>query len=263
MSYVKVLWKNSLLTVLCCTVALFMLGPSKADAASDSAWDAALQSIGVLHDSYKALDEANKLKKQQIQVLRKQNDDRLKSVNAKVQGIDKAKIDKLKSEADQAQKKYQPLLNEYTDLGKKAADARKRKDQKAALQYDLKRNQIKASASAARAEIKSRKDALAAAKKEASAKAKAVKDTLAQVQTLKKQVTAENKKITAANSTRSASDKRYKAAIKLGNAITATAELTVMYKELGKISASLNQIYQWEKQIDSVIRTAETKLPKS
>lgn len=251
---------TAVIMVLCITAAL-IASPFKAEA-SESGWNAALSSIDVLHDTFTALEGVNKLDKQQIQVLRKQNDDKLKTVNAKVQMIDKAKIDRLKSEADQVQKKYAPLLSEYTELGKKAADARKRKDQKAAVLLDLKRNKLKAAATAARLEIKTKKDALAAARKDMSAKAKVVKDALAPVQTLKKQVTTENKLITASNSIRTAADKRYKAAIKQGNAVTAAAEMALMYKELGKVNASQKKIYKWEEQMSTTIQSGEAKLPK-
>ncbi|GIP27013.1 hypothetical protein J23TS9_21430 [Paenibacillus sp. J23TS9] len=244
--------------ILCMT--LFMARPIGANA-SDTGWDNALTSIEKLHDTYTSVDASNKVEKQQLQALRKQNNNKLKDINTKVQSIDKAKIDKLKVDADQTEKKFAPLLKEYTELGKKASEARKRKDQKSALLYDLKRNRIKSAAIAARQEVKIKKDALASARKQASAKAKVVKDALAQAQTLKKHITSENLKITDVNKTRAAADKRYKAAVKQGDAIAAAGEMRQMVGVLTQVHASQLKMFEWERQITQTLRAAEEKLP--
>ncbi|MGG4345755.1 hypothetical protein [Paenibacillus lautus] len=239
---------------------LFVARPLYAEA-SNTGWDAALTSIDELYDNFTALELANKQDKQQIQVLRKQNNDKLKEINSKVQLIDKVKLDKLKTEADQTQKKYAPLLAEYTDLGKKVTEARKRKDRKSVLLYDLKRNRIKASANAARQEIKLKKDALTAAKKQAAAKAKIVKDALLPVQPLKKQITAENKKITDFNKNKNEVNKRYKAAVKEGDAVKAAAELKRIVDDANQIHAIQKKTLDWERDIRSLLQAAENKLP--
>ncbi|WP_223069772.1 hypothetical protein [Paenibacillus caui] len=265
----------SLFLFFCAAAALFTSTPRAAaealsaqaavvTTAADfgSGWNNALSSIDGLYDSFTALESIIRLEKQEIQALRSKNNDQLKALNAKIKMIDKAKIDRLKLEAEQAQKKNAPLLKEYAALGKQAAEARKRKDKKAADLLDLKRNKLKASVEAARLENRLKNEALSEAKKQATAKAKVVKDALAPVQTLKKQITAENKKITSANKSMTAAGKRYRAAVKQGNAIAAAAEMTLMYGELGHIHASLKNIYGWEGQIASMLRAAEAKLPK-
>ncbi|MGG4103205.1 hypothetical protein AAXB25_04685 [Paenibacillus lautus] len=249
------------LVVLLIMFFLLVARPLYAEA-SNTGWDAALTSIDQLYDNFTALELANKQDKQQIQVLRKQNNDKLKEINSKVQLIDKVKLDKLKTEADQTQKKYAPMLAEYTDLGKKAAEARKRKDRKSALLYDLKRNRIKASANAARQEIKLKKDALTAAKKQAAAKAKIVKDALLPVQSLKKQITAENKKITDFNKNKNEVNKRYKTAVKEGDAVKAAAELKRIVDDANQIHALQKKIFEWEGDIRSAIHAADAKLSK-
>ncbi|MGM1049724.1 MAG: hypothetical protein ACQEXX_26815 [Bacillota bacterium] len=251
----------SVLVILTLCFLLLVARPPYVEA-SNTGWDAALTSIEQLHDSFTALELANKQDKQQIQVLRKQNNDKLKEINSKVQLIDKVKLDKLKTEVDQTQKKYAPLLAEYTDLGKKATEARKRKDRKSVLLYDLKRNRIKASANAARQEIKLKRDALTAAKKQAAAKAKIVKDALVPVQTLKKQITAENKKITDINKNKVAANKRYKTAVKQGDAVKAAAELKRIVDDVNQIHALQKKIFEWERNIRSTIHAAEAKLSK-
>ncbi|MCJ8014832.1 hypothetical protein MUG84_24415 [Paenibacillus sp. KQZ6P-2] len=229
--------------------------------ASDSSWDAALISIEQMHDTFSALESTNKLEKQQIQELHKQNSDKLKEINTRVQLIDKVKLDKLKTEADQAQKKYAPLLTEYTELGRKATEARKRKDSKSVLLFDLKRNRIKPSVNNARQEIQTKKDAYASAKKQAAAKAKIVNDVIAEVQALKKQITAENLKITEWNKERVGADKRYHAAVKLGNAVTVASEFKLMIEDLNRIHDSQKKLMSLERAITQTLRTAEAKLP--
>ncbi|WP_054955095.1 hypothetical protein [Paenibacillus dakarensis] len=243
------------------TISLvFAIRPHYA-AASSTGWDEALKNIDQLYDSLVVLETSNKLVKQQTLELRKQNNDKLKAINERIKLIDKVRIDNLNEDVLLAQKKHAPLLTEYDDLGKKAAAARKSKNTKSALMYDLKRNRIKGSAAAARQEIKGKKDALAAVKKQASAKSKVVKDALLPVQSLKKQITAENKKIADANKVRISADKRYKAAIKQGNAITAALELKLITGELSRIQAFQKKIFEWEGSIRNTIRLAESKLP--
>lgn len=255
--------KNRYINSLVVLIMFFLLvaRPLYAEA-SNTGWDAALTSIDQLYDNFSALELANKQDKQQIQVLRKQNNDKLKEINSKVQLIDKVKLDKLKTEADQTQKKYAPMLAEYTDLGKKATEARKRKDRKSALLYDLKRNRIKGAVNTARQEIKLKKDALTAAKKQAAAKAKIVKDALLPVQTLKKQITAENKKITDFNKNKNEVNKRYKAAVKEGDAVKAAAELKWIVDDANQIHALQKKIFEWEGNIRSTIHAADAKLSK-
>ncbi len=249
------------LTFLLSFVILMTNGLALAHA-SDNGWNTAFEQIDRMYDTFTALKTANALEKQQIQSLSKRNNDQLKDINKSVQLIDKAKLDQLKSESDQAQQKHAPLLKEYSELGKRATEARKRKDQKSAQLNDLKRNAIKTSVNNARQEIASKKNALAAARKHTTAKAKVVKDTLLGVQSLKKQITAENRHISEFNKTRSAADKRYKAAVKQGNAVTAAAELVVMVDMLTQIQASQQKIYAWQKSIANTLKLAESRLPK-
>ncbi len=232
----------------------------RASAAGDG-WAAALSGIDALYDGYTALETANKIEKQAIQALRKDSEARLKTVNASVKAIDKAKIDRLAADAVALPNRHAALLKQYADLGKQAADARKRKDKKNADLLDLKRNKLKPSVDAAKSEIAKAKEALASAKKQAAAKAQIVKNALTPVAALKKQVTAENKTIAAYNKTRAASYKRYRSSVKSGGAITAAAELALMYTQLDKIHASQQKIYGWEKQIAAAIQSAAAKIP--
>ncbi|MEJ8303257.1 hypothetical protein [Saccharibacillus sacchari] len=245
-----------LVAVLICTVSL----PAQAEASGNN-WAVSLSAVDSLYDGYTALETANKLEKQEIQLLRKDSSARLQNVNSAIKAIDKSKIDTLTATAAALKTRYAPLLQQYSDLGKQAGDARKRKDKKNADLLDLQRNKLKPSVEAAKLEIKQANEALVAAKKQAKTKAQIVKDALLPVSSLKKQVTAENKSITAFNKTRAASYKRYRAAIKSGNAITAAAEITMMYTQLGKIHASQQKIYGWEKQISAAIKSAAAKLP--
>lgn len=250
-----------------CTVAFIVcvlfvaIKPPYTEASSNS-WEDALTKIDQLYDSLTSLEAVNKRVKEQTQQLRKQNNDKLKAVNQQIKLIDKNKIDKLKTAVDQAQKKHAPLLAEYTELGRKAAEARKNKNKKSALMYDLKRNRIKASATAARQEIKLKKDSLTAAKSQASAKAKIVKDTLLPIQMIKKQIATENSNVTDMNKIRVTADKRYKLAIKQGDAIIAASELKRITSELDHIQRSQNKIHEWEIDIQNTIRAAEVKLLK-
>ncbi|TVX93483.1 hypothetical protein [Paenibacillus agilis] len=250
--------KRLVVVGLSCLMLLF--SPAHASASSVG-WEAALSTVEQLHDSLSALELANQLDKQKIQLQRKQNNEKRKEVDRKIQLIDKVKVDHLKTEAERTENKHAPLLAKYKELGKKASEARKRKDKKAALRYDLERNRIKASANTARQEIKMRKDTLTAAKKQVHTKAKLVREALEPIQTIKKQITAENKKMTDIFSkNKTAANKRYRTAIKQGDAVTAAVELNIIVAELARIHASQKKIYEWEGNIHNMIRAADAKL---
>ncbi|MFI2855875.1 hypothetical protein ACH6EH_01910 [Paenibacillus sp. JSM ZJ436] len=230
--------------------------------ASASAWDAALRSVEGLYDGYESAELSLKVLKGEVSYIRKQNNERLDQVNAAVKQIDKSKLNQLQAAYEKLKEKHDPLLKQYTELGKKAAAARKAKDSKGALVYDLKRNQIKEQAAAARLEIKKKYDELDAAKKQTAAKAKLVKDALQPVYANKTRITAENKTIAEMNKRKSAADQRYKSSVKLGDAIGAAIELNRLLSELRGMYQSHQHIYQWEKDIKQQIFLAEAKLPR-
>lgn len=247
-----------------CLVLLVLLSPitgASPSYAADISWDEAITSIDKLHDLSQSLESSNKAEKQQIQLLRKENNERLRSLNTQVKLIDKAKLDRLKAEADSTSQKRAPLLAEYTALGKKASEARKSKDSKAALLYDLQRNRIKSEAAYARQSIKQKQETYSSAKKQTTEKAKLVKEALTAIPATKKQVTAENQRITTLNKTKGEANKRYKTAVKQGNAPAAKAELAIMVDLLKQIQISMQKIMNQEKSIAAMLSSAEARLP--
>ncbi|MCT2194580.1 hypothetical protein ACL02P_06105 [Paenibacillus sp. MB22_1] len=255
-------WRNSirLLLLAVITISLMMSGTRPMYAASS--WEAALSGIDAMYDGLTAVQTLVKQESLEISALRKKNNDALAAINAKLKAIDQATITRLTQESESLQRKHASLLEEYKSLGKQVSAAKIRKDKKSADLLELKRNQLKPAATAASAEIKAKKDALAAAKKAKAAKVKVVKDALAPVQTLKKQITAENKSVAAARKHLSAADKRYKASVKRGDAIVAALELKIVYDQTKTIHTSLTKVYDWEKQISRTITNASAKLPK-
>ncbi|MCL6459134.1 MAG: hypothetical protein K6T85_14095 [Gorillibacterium sp.] len=243
-----------------CMVTLLLGNTTQAHAVES--WDGALEKIDRLYNDFSLLETSLQLEGQQIRLLRKQNNDNLKSANTRIQAIDQGNISQLKLQAEQAQLKHAPLLKLYTELGKQATAARKAKNSKAAVLLDLKRNNMKASVVAARSDVKAKQDALTSAKKQAANKAQIVKDALVPVQTLKKQVAAENKIVTATEKLRSEANKRYKACVKMGNAITAMTEMQLVYEQMVRIQASQHKLSGWEGKISDTIRLAAAKLPK-
>lgn len=234
--------------------------PSPAYAAYSS-WEEALVTIDSMYDTYSLVESTNKAVKQQIQALRKENNEELKSINSRVQMMDKALLDHLKSDAESTRQKHAPLLAEYTALGKNASEARKRKDSKAAVLFDLKRNRIKGQVTTARQSIKQKQDAYNAAKKQTAAKTKLVKDALLGIPAIKKKVTAENQQISSLNKSKTSADKRYKAAIKQGDALTAGTELAIMIDLLHQIQTSQQKILKDEQSIAIALKSAEARLP--
>lgn len=240
-------------------VISLLTSTGRVHAATD--WDTALDTINGLYSNYSALQATLKNDSSKLQQLRKQNTAAQTSVKTRLQAVDRAVLDRLQNEADTIRKKHAPLLDQYTTLGKQAAAARKAKDLKTAALLDLKRNRLKASATAARAAVKVKADALAAARKQTAARIKPVKDALATVSELKKQIASSNKTLSTAQKARSEADKGYNAAVKQGNAIAAAAEMKTSYSQMASIQALQQTLYTLEQKVAQALRTAELKLP--
>ncbi|WP_339224399.1 hypothetical protein [Paenibacillus sp. FSL H8-0332] len=229
---------------------------------ADSGWDAALDEIHNLYTEYTGLQASLKSDLQRNQELRKQNNASLAAVNKQLQATNAAQLAKLKSASEAVQKKHAPLLDQYTALSKQITAARKASNLKSVTVLELKRNKLKAAATAARAEVKKATSALAEAKALTAAKNKPAKDALAPITLLKKQIAAQNKLFSAAQSERTEADKRYKAAVQAGDATQAAAAMKQSYNRMKEIRAMAGQLYGWEQQISTALRAAELKLPK-
>ncbi|WP_339315755.1 hypothetical protein [Paenibacillus sp. FSL R10-2734] len=230
-------------------------------AAAGTDWDSALDDINGLHGNYTSLQTALKSESSRIQMLRKQNNETLKSIHSVIESTDKALLGRLSSEATSVKKKHAPLLEQYSTLSKQSTAAKKARDFKTATLLDLRRNKLKAAVAIARTEIKAKTDALATARKQTATKLKPIKDALAPISALKKQITAANKNITVAQKVRSEADKQYKSAVKQGDAIKAATEMRISYEQMMRIHSMQQNIYSWEHKIALAIHSAESKLP--
>ncbi|NQX43700.1 hypothetical protein HQN87_00025 [Paenibacillus tritici] len=233
---------------------------SSVSAASE--WDSALDEIHNLYTDYTGLQTLLKSDIQRNQELRKQNNTALAAVNKRLQATDALQLGRLRTAAEAMRKKHAPLLEQYTSLGKQITAARKANNLKSAALLEIKRNKLKAGAVAARAEVKTATSALAEAKALTAARNKPAKDALAPVAKLKKQIAAQNKLFSPAQADRSEADKRYKAAVKAGDATGAAAAMKLSYTRMQEIRTMVGQMYSWEQQISTALRAAELKLPK-
>ncbi|KWX78611.1 hypothetical protein [Paenibacillus jilunlii] len=231
-------------------------------AAAAADWDSALEQIHTLYNDYTGLQTTLKSESTRTQTLRKQNNADLKAINLKLKAEDAGLLNRLKTEAEAMKKKHAPLLEEYTSLSKQITAARKAGNLKSAALLEIKRNKLKAAAASARSEVKAKNTALAVARALTAAKIKPAKEALAPVSNLKKQITAQNKAASTAQSERTDADKRYKAAIASGDAITAAAAMKLSYARMGELRTYGQQSYAWEQKITLALRTAEAKLPK-
>lgn len=198
---------------------------------------------------------------QQIRAVRKTNHENVKTVRSRIRAVDQNLLARRKNEADQTRQKHAVLLAQYSSLGKQATAARQRKDKQQAALIDLKRNALKTSVTAARADIKAKNDALAAAKKHTALKVTPAKEALKPIQAIREQVTGENKILASYKKSRAAADRRFKSSIKQGNAATALIDMSQAYVWMGKISASQKKIYTLEQSIAKAIGIATGRLP--
>ncbi|WP_438350403.1 hypothetical protein ACP8HI_07030 [Paenibacillus sp. FA6] len=251
--------RSSILIILGLLV-MFQSNVSQVSAADH--WDNALSHVNNIYDDLTVLKVDISSKKKLIQEQRAMNNDALKQVNVKINNIDLELINRLQIQYDQTLRKHSPVLEQYTALSKQATAAKQNKDKKLADILDLKRNKMLTSVLVARSDVKATKDTLASAKKQRSIKLKKIKEVLAPVQNYKKMITAENKTIATTKQSYSAAEKRYKASVKQGNAITAAEDITLMYNEMQVIQTSQQHIYVWEKQISQIILLIESQIPK-
>lgn len=258
-SIVKLRYLKGLSQLVLILALLTSSNLTRVSAAND--WDAGLDNINSLYSNYTALQVTIKSNSSKIQNLRKQNNEALKSINTVIESTDKALLNRLSSEVTSAKKKHAPLLEQYSTLGKQSTAAKKANDLKTATVLDLKRNKLKAAVTQARAEIKTKTDALATARKQTAAKLKPARDALAPITSLKKQITAENKKVTAAQKVRSEADSQYKQAVKQGDAITAATGMKTSYEQMVRIQSMQQNIYSWEQKIQVALNTAKSNLP--
>ncbi|MFC3748617.1 hypothetical protein [Paenibacillus sp. GCM10012306] len=243
------------------TLSLFFLHLPQAQAAT-SDWDMALERISNLYNDYSTLQENITQNTGTLQKLRKQNNDDLKAIQGKLKSTDQAQIDNLKLQVDAARKKHAPLLEKYNTLGQQATAARNAKDPKTAAVLDLQRNKLKAAATAAQAEIKAKSAALTTARKQTTDKTQPARETIAAISALRKVATTGSKELTAAQRLRAEAHKRYQTGMKQGDAPAAAAGMETSFAQMKIIQALQLKLIGWEKQISTLLRTAELKLPK-
>ena len=243
-------------------IMLALLAGSGMQASAASSWDEALEQINELYSSYISLQETVKTESKRNQLLRKENNTDLAAINAKLLSVDQPLLGRLKAEAEATQTKHAALLEQYSTLGKQATAARKAGNLKSATALDLKRNILKSAVTAARAEIKMKNTALTEAKAVTAARSKPAKDALSPIASHRKQITALNKQISEIQTVRSEADKRYKTAIKSGDAVMAAASMQLSYTKMTDIRTWLQQIYGLEQKISAALTLAKSKLPE-
>jgi predicted nucleic acid-binding Zn-ribbon protein len=248
---------NKLILMGLCTILLLTAVPLQSAQAASST--SAMSSVDTLYDSITALERVLELQNVQIRALRQQNNAALKEVQERIRKLDSARLATMQTALKQLENRHAPLLKRYAELGKKIASARKKKDDRSVQSLLLERNGIKAQVEAARTELKNKRTELANTRKASTIRKQQLRSLLQPVQTLKKQITSENKAITAAWKIRTTARKSYHAAVRQGNAVTALAHLTVVYKQLGQVQSSRQKIVSWEQQITKTIQTVAAR----
>ncbi|MFF2907273.1 hypothetical protein [Paenibacillus sp. NPDC057934] len=247
--------------VILLTLSMLFLHMPQAEAAA-SDWDMALERISNLYNDYSAVQENITLNTGTLQKLRKQNNDELKVIQGKLKSTGQVQIDNLKLQVDAARNKHAPLLEKYKTLGQQAAAARKAKDLKNAAVLDLQRNKLKAAVSAAQAEIKAKSETLAVVRKQTTDKTQPARETLAAISALRKETATGNRELTVAQRLRTEAHKRYQAGMKQGDAHAAADGMETSFAKMKIVQALQLKLIGWEKQISTLLRAAELKLPK-
>lgn len=193
--------------------------------------------------------------------LRYDNEARLTAARKKLKEIDKSVITKLDEQVKTAKTKYQPLFDSYSSVSKQATAAKKLKDK--AL-YSLLKTQadgLKVASTLARQDIRNKKSALQAAKKEKTRKSEEIRKILDEVDPHKTKIKSEKSAISSSNKLISTEWSNFKAAVKKGDADRSSDTLARLLTLSAQVQKNKQSIFNLEEKIAASILKAEKKLP--
>lgn len=214
----------------------------------------------------KNYDELQKLQKQEIDwdtrisALHYKNEENESLLSKRIKEIDKAKISSLEAEIEKTEQQYEPLFELYDSQKSqlRLAKASKNKDLIAFANAQVEVTKI--AVQAANKEIDDMEDKLQKAKKDASAKMKAIRDILGGNDATESRIKAAKSNISSAKKLFSSETGKLVQHVRSGNELNSASSLTRLLIYERQILTQKTNIYYFEQQIAAVIAKAEAKL---
>lgn len=189
------------------------------------------------------------------------NEDALAAVRKQMYEIDSAKIEHLEKHAEQTSDRYQPLFDMYKSLNRQISIAKSLGSKELASALTKQAQTMKVPLQLAREDIKLKKDALSAAKKERTNKIAQIRDTLSDIEPIEKKIKAERgaESIYKKNVTTEWSS--FTRIVKKNDAKATSGSLAALISLSSQIVIQKQKMYDLEKKIGEIISKAKSQIP--
>lgn len=230
------------------------------DATANRAGRATADRIGALYGDFLASQKEERGWDARIKTLHSANAGAESALRRDIWNIDASKLQRIGLQLKQTKERYQPLFERYTTLNKQIAAARALKSKELNSLLGLQAEMMKSAVQSARQDVRTKEEALRAAKAEANRKMKELRGSLAgvdlleaNIKTLKQETAKANKHITPAW-------KSLNEYAKKGDASGAVASLSTLLTLIRQIGGHKQEIHRLEGRIDDLIRNVKHRL---
>ncbi|MBE9913873.1 hypothetical protein G8C92_07480 [Paenibacillus donghaensis] len=269
------LFKNPVLAVLPFIIALSLVSSLPARAAASMQWSSAQQAavdrataadstlrskLSSLYSSFTGLQNQLQQTDQSISTLHYKNEELKSALTKQVKTIDADKISKLEQALKQAKDKYKPLMSAYTALNQQIKSAGKLKNKQLSSMLKAQADTMKIAVQIAKADIKNKEKALAAAKSKRSASQKRIRAILSGADPLRIKIKAEKSTAASLNKNIGPMWRGVTQSVKSGDARKIHNDLNTLVSQLRQIQTQKQKILAIENQISSILQNAKSQL---
>lgn len=184
----------------------------------------------------------------------------LAEVNTLIKEIDTAEVARLESRTKALKAKCKPLFDQYTELNKRIATAKKLKSKTVLAVLQVQGDGMKTMVQLARAEIRREEDALKAAKDARSRKVKAARAKLAAIDGHKADLKAAKSSASASGKRLSADWSSFKSAVRKQNPELTRQSLAAVTGGLRQTAVYKQKIIVLEQRISAVIAGTKSSI---
>ncbi|MDR0268442.1 hypothetical protein [Paenibacillus sp.] len=226
-----------------------------------TAVDATLRSkLGTLYSNFTELQGQLQQTDQNISSLHYKNEEMQTALTQQVKTIDADKITGMDAAVKQAKDKYKPLLATYTALNQQITVANKLKNKQLSSTLKTQADTLKIVVQVAKADIKNKEQALAAAKTKRTTSQKKIRSILAGADPLRIKIKAEKSTATSLNKNISPLWNGVTQSVKSADAKKIYNDLNTLVSQLRQIQTQKQKIITLENQISSILQNAKSQL---
>lgn len=267
---------NKKIAALLITLMLYTVAPTAITAASlelsasmktalgkmTAAADSSLKGkINTLYSDLLNLQEQDQNWDARIKTLHYKNEETLIVLRRQIKQIDADKLNKLEIQVNQTRDRYKPLFALYTSLNKQIAAAKPLKNKVLNAMLRLQADSMKTVYQLARQDIRTKENALKAAKDSAAKTIKKIRETLADIDPINVQIKAERSATNTPRKRVSTEWINFKYAVKKSDAKSTLDSLTTLVPLSHQIVYQKQKIHTLEKKISDTILKAKAQIP--